>query len=378
VLSLSIGRLVRRRRAAEIFTLVCVIVLSAGAAVPLLLTDAVRNSSIADLAARLPRWTGWLPTELYAASIAHSLAGDFAGSAAALLALAAEAMALFVLSSRMYESALESASAHGSARRAITRVRTLPRLYPLGPTTSAVAVVQARTALRSVRGRLIVLLPGVTSALLSAVARRIPDELPGGRLLASSSEAALAFGLAFSLYALLAFTMNQLAADREGLARQFLSPVSAGDLVLGKALGCGLVFVVQAMMCLLCLALVRLEPPTPSSLTVVLVSLTSYVLMAPAAAVVSALLPVRADLSKTGTGGNPHGLAMLGGTVTIGFLTVIGWRIAAVAGSWDWPALVTAGAIAVAAMGMSRVLLSRASPLVSRRRENILLVAEGH
>jgi hypothetical protein len=87
---------------------------------------------------------------------------------------------------------------------------------------------------------------------------------------------------------------------------------------------------------------------------------------------------VRADLSKTGTGGNPHGLAMLGGTVAIGLLTVIGWRIAGAAGSWDWPAVLTAGAIAVAAMGTSRVLLSMASPLVSRRRENILLVAEGH
>lgn len=382
VVVLSIGRLVRRRRSAELFALVCVMILSLGTALPLLFTDAIRDtsrSSIGDIAARLPSWTGWVPTELYATSITQALAGDLAGGMAALLGLTVEALTLFVLSSHMYGWSLESASAPRSANKPTGRVRSLPRLYPLAETTSAIAVVQMRTALRSVRGRLIVMLPGATMALLAAVARRIPDEFPGGRLLASSPDAALAFGLAFSLYALLAFTMNQLAADREGLARQFLLPISDEDLLLGKALGCGLVFLVQATMCFLCLGIVLLETPPLSSLTVVLTSLTSYLLMAPAAAIVSALLPVRADLSKTGTAGNPHGLAMLGGTVSIGLLTVIGWHmVAAARGSGEWRALVTASAVAVAAFGISRALLSMSSPLISRRRENILLVADGH
>jgi len=213
-------------------------------------------------------------------------------------------------------------------------------------------------------------------AVLSAVARSIPDEIPGGKLLASSPDAVLAFGLGFSLYALLPFTMNQLAADREGLARQFLSPISDDAVIFGKAVGCGLVFVAQAAMCLVCLGIVLLEVPPLSSLTVILVSLTSYLLMAPAATTVSALLPVRADLSKTGTAGNPHGLAMLGGTISIGLLTAIGWRaVDAVGGVDEWRGLATAGAATFIALALSRVLLPLASPLLSRRRDNLLRVA---
>jgi hypothetical protein len=79
-----------------------------------------------------------------------------------------------------------------------------------------------------------------------------------------------------------------------------------------------------------------------------------------------------------GTGGNPHGLAMLGGTLAIGLLTAIEWSVLSMAGSSGaWRALV-AGALVVAAATVAGALaLSRLAPVVARRRENIVLVAQG-
>ena len=171
--------------------------------------------------------------------------------------------------------------------------------------------------------------------------------------------------------------MNQFAADRAGLTLQFLEPVTDAELICGKAVGCGLVFVAQATACALCLSVVMWRVPGLASLAIVLGSLTSYLLMAPAAAVASAVLPVRSDVSKTGTGGNPHGLAMLGGTMTIGILTMIQWKIFSLTSSHDSRQVVLlAGLCAIAALVASR-LVSRAAVTLAVRRENIGLVAQG-
>lgn len=380
VLSLSIGRLLQRRRAAEFVTLAFVVGLSLASGIPVMLTQSFGEGvgPILEVTEALPWWTGLLPSELHAGTIAAALAGHFAVAFGGLTVLVAEGIALVALSSRLHRRLLDSRDGAGGAPRRTRAVGLLPRLPLLSPGSSAVAVVQTRSALRSVRGRLIVLLPGVMVGLLSVVSRRIPDEIPGGRLFASSPDAILAFGLAFSLYALLAFTMNQFAADRAGLTLQFLEPVTDAELIYGKAVGCGLVFVAQATMCVLCLGVVMWRVPGVSSLAIVLGSLISYFLIAPAAAVVSAVLPVRSDVSKTGTGGNPHGLAMLGGTVAIGMLTTIQWKILSLTSSDDsWQAVAVAALCAVAALVASALLLSRAAMTLAVRRENIGLVAQG-
>jgi hypothetical protein len=374
VVMLSLGRALRGRRAAELFTLAVVLVLSLASAVPLLSRELFQSG--AALSRALPRWLALAPSELYASAIQHALMGRVGMSVAAVGALAVEALLVFGLSGRLHHGILESDAPASAARRSGREVRPLPRLFPLTRVSSAVAVVQLRTALRSVRGRLIVVLPATATASLYAVARQMPDELPAGDVLGSSPAAALAFGLAFSLYALLAFTMNQLAADRAGLTRQFLTPVCTTALLRGKAVGCGLLFAAQAVMCLLFLAIVTRAMPSLSTITVLVGGFISYALLIPVAAIASAVLPVRSDLSKTGTGGNPHGLSMLGGTSAIALLTLFEWRVLSPAAPSTWRDIVVVLSLAAAATTASLLLLPKVGALVIRRRENILLVAQ--
>ena len=378
VVSLSIGRVLQRRRAAEVLTLTSVVGLSLVSAVPLFLHEVFRKSSKLSLGnpiGEVPGWTRLAPSDLYVTAIEGALAGDITAALGALVLLAGEVAALFAVSSRLHRRLLDSPIAAGGRRRQDLRVRPLPQLPLLSPATSAVAIVQARTALRSVRGRLVVLFPGAIVALLFALSRRMPGEIPAGFFLASSTDAVLAFGLAFSLYALLAFTMNQFAADRAGLTRQFLGPITDTELIRGKAVGCGLLFAAQAGVCSVSLGAVMGTIPPLSSVTVALGGLISYLVMAPAAAAASALLPVRSDLSKTGTGGNPHGLAMLGGTLAIALLTAIQWRALSLGSDADpWRALAAAAFVAAAAAAANAVVLSRLATMVARRRENIVLV----
>lgn len=374
VVVLSMGRVLRGRRAAELFTLSVVLVLSLASAVPLLSREVFQGG--AGLSRALPRWFALAPSELYASAIQHALMGRGGISLAAVGALAVEALLVFALSGRVHDWIRESGAPAAAARRGRREVRPLPRLFPLTGVSSAVAVVQVRTALRSVRGRLIVVLPATVTALLYAVARQMPDEVPAGHVLGSSPAAALAFGLAFSLYALLAFTMNQFAADRAGLTRLFLTPVRMTDLLRGKAVGCGLLFASQAAMCLLFLAIVTRAMLSLSTITVLVGAFISYVVLVPAAAAASAVLPVRSDLSKTGTGGNPHGVAMLGGTSAIALLTLFEWRVHSPAAPSKGRDIVVALGIAAAATTASLLLLPKVAALVIRRRENILLVAQ--
>jgi hypothetical protein len=378
VVSLSIGRVLQRRRAAEVLTLISVVTLSLVSAVPVFFHDVLRKDStlsLGDLIGSLPGWMGLAPPELYATAIERALAGNITAALGALVLLAGEGAALFAVSSRLHRRMLDSPIAGGGRRRRDRRVGSLPRLPFLSPATSAVAFVQVRTALRSVRGRLVVLFPGAIVALLYTLSRRMPGEIPAGSFLASSTDAVLAFGLAFSLYALLAFTMNQFAADRAGLTLQFLAPISDTEMIRGKAVGCGLLFAAQAGMCAVSLGAVTAAIPPLSSVTVALAGLISYLVMAPAAAAVSALLPVRSDLSKTGTGGNPHGFALFGGTLAIALLTAIEWRVLSLGDDADpWRALAAAGIVAAAAGAANALVLSKLGTIVARRRENLVLV----
>ena len=374
VVVLSLGRALRGRRTAELFTLAVVVVSSLAFAVPLLAGGLFQGGGL--LSGALPWWFGLAPSELYASAIHHALTGRGGMSLAAVGILAVEAALVFALSGRLHHWIRESDAPASAARRSRREVRPLPRLFPLTPVSSAVAVVQVRTALRSVRGRFIVLLPATVTASLYAVAHQMPDEVPAGHVLGSSPAAALAFGLAFSLYALLAFTMNQLAADRAGLTLHLLMPVRMTDLLRGKAVGCGILFAAQASMCLLFLAIVTRAMLSLSTITVLIGAFIAYALLIPGAAMASAVLPVRSDLSKTGPGGNPHGLAMLGATSAIALLALLEWRALSPAAPSTWREIVVALGVAVTAITASLRLLAKVAPLVIRRRENILLVAQ--
>jgi hypothetical protein len=268
----------------------------------------------------------------------------------------------------------------GSPRGAKTSPAAAARQLPLlSPAVSAVAMAQMRTALRTVRGRLVVLAPAPLVVVFGVLARRMPEEVPGG---AALGEGPLLLGAAavFGLYAMNAFTMNQFGADRSGLTLQLLAPLSDAQLVRGKAVGCGIVFAVAVLLALVSSLLVAPGGSPLDWISVLLGSVAAYALLTPFAAFLSALLPVASDLTKTGTGGNPHGLALLAGTVLALVLAVPAAAIVLVVHRWmdrPWLGLALMAAWTALALAVSVPLLRMASRAVGPRRENLALVAAG-
>jgi hypothetical protein len=94
----------------------------------------------------------------------------------------------------------------------------------------------------------------------------------------------------------------------------------------------------------------------------------------------SALLPVAADLSKTGPGGNPHPAAMLAGTVLVLIFALPAVAIVLLADGWlHRPVMALPLMIVWLAVTIAIVLplVRLASRAIAPRRENLALVAQG-
>ncbi|HEV8113587.1 MAG TPA: hypothetical protein VGR31_12495 [Planctomycetota bacterium] len=377
--------IMRDRRRGEVFTLVFVLLISMVGLMPAFLvtrhaepTGDVRSVDVP--LGNLPAWTQVLPSELYARALQREVEGHPESAWLLVGILAAEAAAIYAASSAVHGRLL-AASGNERAHRRRTIVDGASRRWPfLTPEASAVAVVHARNALRSVRGRLAVLLPGPLIAGLALLSRRLPGEVPFGSMLNSQSHVLLGFGCVFSLYALQAFHLNQFASDRAGLSLHFLSPVSDVDLVRGKAAGGFLIYAVSIALCFACAWVVTPGGPTLTWFFVLVAGTATYALLAPIAAVLSTLFPKTADLSQTGQGGNPHGLAVLIGSVTVMVLGApAGLVLTIVHDRMHEPGLAAALILgwAVFCIAVAFPLCTLAAQLVKSRRENLALVAGG-
>jgi hypothetical protein len=290
--------------------------------------------------------------------------------------LIAEGMLLFHLSQMVHRRLLESAVGQSGGPQRVMPMRPPWRLPGVSAGTATVAWVMFKSSFRSVRGRVAVLLPGPMMAILSLVLLRRPDEVPWLAALSTHSHFMFGASLMIALFAIHPFTLNQFSSDRAGLTLQFLLPVSAQDLVRGKALGAGALFLMAAILSALASA-VATGGGSPSAWAMTLVGgLATYVAVTPIAAVLSALFPVAADMSKAGSGGNPHVAAGLIGMVAVGVaaLPVLGIAV---------PATLTGTAPSVALMAMviwlaivtvlAWVLLGTVAKVVTARRENLFL-----
>ena len=143
----------------------------------------------------------------------------------------------------------------------------------------------------------------------------------------------------------------------------------------GKAVGCLIVIGFGALVSLVCA--VGIAPGGSPLLWVATLvgGIAAFLTLSPAAAWLSALLPVASDLSKTGSSGNPHSLTMLAGAVLVAASALPGAAIlffssppVALAAMTVW--LVVAAAFAY-------VMLGLVARTVRARRENLALVAQG-
>jgi len=212
-------------------------------------------------------------------------------------------------------------------------------------------------------------------AMLAIAFDRINAQGSFESVVATRGYLAFGAGIVFALYAAQAFTMNQFGSDRSGLTREFIAPISDIDLVRGKAVGCAAMVGAGALLSLICAATVSPGGSPLMWLATGLGGAAAFLLLSPVSALVSVLLPVPSDLSKTGTAGNPHSIAMLAGTVLVAVAVAPAVLIVALLA--PAPALVVMTIwLALAAM-MSIPLLGVVAKTLRRRRENLALVAQG-
>jgi hypothetical protein len=378
----------RDRRRAELSTLVFVLALSLAGLLPHILgTDAARRSradkeagrerptmSIARVESVLPTWTRVIPSEMYGHVLSSAAVRRAPGEALLwTIGIWVQAAALYLLSGVVYKRVLDAGE--GQARRRVdATLVALPRVPLLTPAASAVAVAQFRTGLKSVRGRLAVLLPGPMMGLMALVVSRTPEEAAWIAAIPNYGHLVFGASLIFAIYAIQPFSMNQFASDRAGLTLQLLMPVSAKDLVWGKAVGTFGLFAAAGLLSLLVTGITTTSGSLLLWISVIVAGSATFFTMAPVAASMSAIFPVAADLSKTGSGGNPHGAAILVGTFLVlvaatppGAILLIGPRFSdgiTLFASLAWAAVV--GALLVP-------LLSMVATLVTARRENLYL-----
>jgi hypothetical protein len=379
--SFLVAWLMRDRRRGELFTLIFVLAFSLLSFVPAFMSRSLRDPSeappaggrvrtgvnVQEFDANLPPWTHYLPSEIHGRTIAAALAGERSAAMAGLVALAGETVLLFLASARVHRRMLNSLEGDQSRRRT-GGIRFAGRRLPLMTAgSSAVAWALTRSAFRTVRGRLTILLPGPMLALLTAVFRGVPRET---WTVEAASRGYLLFGasLIFTFYAMHAISMNFFGSDRSGLTLQLLVPVSDRELVRGKLVG----FAAAT-------AVAHTGPPA-YWLTVVCGAGATLFLVSPVAVWCSALFPVASDLSKTGAAGNPHPFALIAGTLSTALFALPTVAILALAEFWlksPAAALLMAGVWMVVAAAIGLPLVNLASRAVGARRENLALVAQG-
>jgi hypothetical protein len=386
LMTFLVGWIVRDRRRGELFVLVFVVALGCAAVVPAFISQHLGSdlagprhhlmaSPLAWTPSDWPAWTTALPSELYAEAVVFGYDVPEHDKIWPLTMLMIEGGVLFALSALVHGTLGQLAESGRSHRHKTMTGVVAVRLPGMWPGTSAVALAQVRTALRSVRGRLVVFLPGPLVAMLAVLfgGLHTPDGL--GWLVSSRGYLAFGGGLLFGLYAAQAFTMNQFASDRAGLTLEFLAPIRDVDLVRGKTIGCAALIGAGGLISFVCAWLVAPGGSAWLWIATLTGAAATFLVTSPLTALLSILFPVAADLSKTGTAGNPHGLAMVVGSLAIGLsATPAGIILGTLPPATACVAMLVwlAVSLAVCLLGLS--LVARA---ITSRRENLALVAQG-
>jgi hypothetical protein len=389
-LTTSVLHLIARdRRRGELLALLFIVIIPAASMLPGLL-NAERHTRAATRrgpaeAIHLPAWavkTGTIafalyPTELYVRSTRAIAASEPRSAATRLAALAVGALALHALGVFVFGRVLDSPGTSGGRRTATARAawgRTLPGL---SSGASAVALAQLRLALRTPRGRSILLSPLVMMAVFAVVILRRPGGFDVGGIAVNGGLGFAAFTSFVCLLATLPIVMNQFAIDRAGMTLALLSPLSDADYLTGKAVGNALIAFPPAALCVLA-AIAIFRSGSPALWAALPLSLiTTFLLISAPAAIVSALFPRLVDLNSIGRASNAHGLAGLLGMLS--FVVAGGSNILIVLAATALlkkPSLIPVllASWCVVAFIISRLLFAVARRVFAARRENLALL----
>ena len=381
--------IVRNRRRGELLMLIFILVLPLVGMFPVLWAGGARDTRGERRAERDRATRAWVtiverrvlplvPSEMYVRST-RSAADQGVGEALVqMVGLVTVAAVLHTTGFFVFGRMLDSPGT--SARRKASRAKPgVWRIPGVTSGTSAVALNQIRLAFRTPRGRSILLSPLVVFIMFSAVMWRGGAGVEFGFLFLEDGISLAIFGSFVSLLAILPFAMNQFAIDRAGLTLTFLSPLDDQELLHGKAIGNAVVAGVPALFCVIGAALLFRGASLAVWLLVPLGLLATYSLMAPVAAVLSAVFPRSVDLNSIGNGSNAHGAAGLLGflsALVAGAATLVVALVArrTLGGYLSLLVMLIWGGLCVL---VARILFMAARPILSRRRENLALIGKG-
>jgi hypothetical protein len=303
-------------------------------------------------------------------------ARDVGAAAARLGALAIAAAALHAAGMFVFARVLDSPGASGARRSVATREAWGMTLPGLTPGASAVALAQLRLALRTPRGRSILLSPLVVLGVLAVVMRR-HGGLDLGPIAAHGALGLASFASFVALLATLHIVVNQFAVDKAGMTLALLSPLSDGEYLAGKAVGNALIGLPPAFFCVIATAALFREGSPTLWAAIPLSLIATYLLIAAPAAILSALFPRLVDLNSIGRSSNAHGLAGLLGMLSFVAAGASNLLIVLAATKWlERPGLVPVLLLAwcVIAFIISRLLFAIARRIFTARRENLALL----
>ena len=381
--------LVRNRRRGELLALLFIVIIPAASMLPGLL-NGLRHAPGADqrrapISSSVPAWVkgtavrafAVYPPEVYARSTRSAASGDLATAGTSLAALLAAALMIHAVGMAAFAKVLDSPGSTGARRAVPTRAawgRTLPGL---SSGASAVALAQLRLALRTPRGRSIVLSPVLVTAIFAFVTRNPMASFDSGPFSFNTGVSIAGFASFVGLLAVLPIAMNQFAIDNAGLTLALLSPLTDREYLAGKAVGNGLIAALPISLSLLVALLLAPGGSAALWIAIPLGLLSTYFLVAPAAATLSALFPRVVDLNSIGRGSNAHGLAALLGMISFVVSTAPAVLITFAASAWLGntslvPILLMMWCIA--SYGIGRLLFIPARRIFARRRENLAML----
>jgi hypothetical protein len=387
-LTASIVHMVSRdRRRGELLALIFVVVVPMVALMPSLLDGTRRQSGqprvrLTERMERLPQWVGpaiataarVLPTELHLHAVRRASTGDPLAAALPLAGLALTAGLLHVVGMALFIRVLDG-PASTTARRGGGMSEIWTRTLPgLSAGASAVALGHVRLALRTPRGRAVLLSPVLMFALFAALMWAGGGSMRFGFIRVANGLALATFATVVSLLSILPIAMNQFAVDRAGLTMVLLSPLRERDYLRGKAAGNVLVTAMPVLACIV--VSLALFPGGAAGLWLALPlgMLAAWLLVAPIAAILSAIFPRAVDMTSVGRGSNAHGAAGMLGMLT--FTLSVLPAIVAVVAATRWlgrPAVapLLVGGWLLVAWGLNRLLMALAVRVFLKRRENL-------
>jgi len=381
--------LVRNRRRGELLALLFIIIIPAASMLPGLL-NGLRHVPGAEhrpsvIQSNTPEWLKTAgtraftvyPPELYVSSTRAAASGNLAPAAAGVAGLSVAVLLIHGLGMIAFARVLASPGSTGARRAVPTRAAWGMTLPGLSTGASAVALAQLRLALRTPRGRSTLISPVLVTGIFAFVIRQPMGGFDTGPMSFHSGLSLASFASFVGLMAILPIAMNQFAIDNAGLTLALLSPLSDREYLTGKAVGNGLIAALPIVVSLL---LCRLVLPGGSAAlwaSIPLALLATYFLVAPAAAIFSALFPRVVDLNSIGRGSNAHGLAGLLGMLTFVAAAAPALLIALAASSWlDRPALAPALLLAWCALSyaIGQAVFILARRIFAHRRENLAML----